>query len=1118
MSQVSMLTSVQVTDAVLNSIFADASFLWERLDIDRFILDPGQFDKADVDRRCERWCQIVAYENDPEILQQRLQWEGLDLDDIRPRLGTVRLAPEQRLPAWVETLRYIIQAAAKFDIKSETCWPIDADKPIPFEDILLPAIQVARQNLVNQLGMAEFTLESLPLSVLTQAAYTDLERSLLQRLAQLSTKTLDFEFSKGRPFGQNLLKLLGVDKIETEHCRTLYLQFVSKLLQDGLLNFFQTYPVLGRLIAIAVDFWVTATTEFIQRLNHDQSEIQQLFEEKPSKIFPKESCRQVSLDKVSEIKTALSDPHHQGRTVTLLTFESELKLVYKPKNLGLEVAWNRFLGWYNQQCQPLDLLELKVVQVLYRDDYSWVEYVEHSPCEDIAAVERFYQRAGMLLCLIYVLRGTDCHNENLIACSEHLVLIDAETLLHHDLHPIDNSPDGQIFESESVQLFDDSVLRTGLLPRWNFIAGQRIAYDISGLSNIDPKQTSQKVPRWQAINTDDMHLGFAMVTLPMAKNVPLLGAIPLSSSDHHAHIAKGFEQMYRFLMQHQVQLLAADGPFAALKHQQGRFIFRATRIYSAILQKSWTPDYFRHGVDYSIELDRLSRAFVVAQEQPNIWPVLRAELQAIEQLDIPVFTASNTCDDLKVADNQKVRQCFNQSSYQKVLDQVRDLSKADLSQQMAIIRSSFYARTAHIPAGNNRPWQTQVCPILTSEDLIREARKIATELQDRAIPDHQGGANWIGLTYVDEVERYQLKVLDDSLYSGRSGIALFLAAYYCVTDEPEFKDLAYQALHSLRYQKLTLAPASQQRWARLLGIGGATGLGSIIFTLVKVSQFLNDEALLTDAKQFASLITSQLLESDQKLDVVAGAAGAILGLLSLYEVTENVRILEQARECGQHLLNHCMSYEGSPKAWSTIAARPSTGFAHGAAGIAYALLRLYAVTQDQDYLAAALEGIQYERCFFSESHANWPYLPSSNQESTFRVQWCYGASGIGLGRLGCLRLVEDSEIEREIAMALETTWKHRLQIGDHLCCGNFGRIDLFVTAAQRLAQPHWHNLAVQNASNVIGKAKQDGGYQLDFNALSHGAFNISFFRGISGIGYELLRLARPDLPSALLWE
>ncbi len=93
-----------------------------------------------------------------------------------------------------------------------------------------------------------------------------------------------------------------------------------------------------------------------------------------------------------------------------------------------------------------------------------VEYVEHQACENEAAAQRFYQRAGMLLCWLYALRGIDCHYQNLIASGEHLVLVDLETLLDPEVKLIDNSLDAQEMESTAGQQFYDSVLRTGLLP------------------------------------------------------------------------------------------------------------------------------------------------------------------------------------------------------------------------------------------------------------------------------------------------------------------------------------------------------------------------------------------------------------------------------------------------------------------------------------------------------------------------------------------------------------------------------------------------------------------------------------------------------------------------------
>jgi type 2 lantibiotic biosynthesis protein LanM len=1102
MAQIAIAPPLQCNDA-LAMIVASASFLWERFDSEHFTPDVDQTDELEINRRLNHWCQVAAQDN-WNTLQKRLQWEGWDLGTVRSRLGTVRLSTTQPLPGWAGTLRQIMRAATDTST-SASFLPTDPAQPIPFEDVLLPAIAVARQELLARLGSRQLTEDTLPRSILSETAYQALERSLLQRLGSLCTKTLDFEFSQVRPFGQSLLNLLGLET-EDNNGKTHYTQFVNQLLQDGLLTFFQKYPVLGRLVATAVNFWVEFTAEFLQRLAQDKTAIQQVFGS---------TTVLSSQNRVAAIQASLSDPHNRGRTVILLTFESGLKLVYKPKDLGLEVAFNQFLGWCNQHSQ---LLDFKVIQVLNRNDYGWVEYVEHQPCVDEAAVERFYQRAGMLLCVLYVLRGTDCHHENLVASGEHLVLIDMETLLHHEANLIENSPFIQAFEATSTQQFWDSVLRTGLLPRWDFSSDRRIAYDISGLGSADAQQI-RKVRRWQAINTDKMHWGYESVTIPLEKNLPRLGEIALSANDYQGQIAAGFEQMYRFLIANKDRLLAPDSPLAIMQDQQVRFIFRATRIYATILQNAWAPDYLKHGVDYSIELDRLSYAFLVAQDKPSAWPILSTELRAMEGLDIPCFTASAASNQLSVGINQAIQHYFRQPSYQQVLSQLPALDETDLARQVAIIQGSFYARVARTATEESEKWNVASLPLLSSAQLIEEARAIAAELEARTIPNSDGSVNWIGLGYELKAERFQLQVLNDSLYDGRCGVALFLAALSQVSGEPCWGNLALRSLQSLRQLIQTLDLESQQLTARLTGIGGATGLGSMIYTLVKVSRFLKDATLLQDAQALSDWVTPELIAADKQLDIMGGAAGAILGLLSLYGVTGEMMVLEKAIACGQHLLIHRVSHEGAPQAWQTIGAAPLTGFSHGAAGISYALLRLYVVTQDRNYLEAALEGIEYERSVFSESNANWPDLRSMAQtgQPSFLTQWCHGAAGVGLGRLGSCGIAKTPAIEREIEIALQTTQRYALQVIDHLCCGNLGRVEVLLVGAQRCSRPDWYQVAFQNATNVVARARRTGAYQL-FPNLPNSVFNPGFFQGMAGIGYQLLRLAQPQLPSVLLWE
>jgi lantibiotic modifying enzyme len=102
--------------------------------------------------------------------------------------------------------------------------------------------------------------------------------------------------------------------------------------------------------------------------------------------------------------------------------------------------------------------------------------------------------------------------------------------------------------------------------------------------------------------------------------------------------------------------------------------------------------------------------------------------------------------------------------------------------------------------------------------------------------------------------------------------------------------------------------------------------------------------------------------------------------------------------------------------------------------------------------------------------------------------------------------LETPEIHGEIAIALNTTLKFGLQDIDHPCCGNCGRIELLLVAAQK--QATW----------VVARAKQAGAFHL-FPNLPKDVYNPGFFQGTAGIGYELLRLAYLNiLPSALLWD
>jgi lantibiotic modifying enzyme len=280
---------------------------------------------------------------------------------------------------------------------------------------------------------------------------------------------------------------------------------------------------------------------------------------------------------------------------------------------------------------------------------------------------------------------------------------------------------------------------------------------------------------------------------------------------------------------------------------------------------------------------------------------------------------------------------------------------------------------------------------------------------------------------------------------------------------------------------------------------------------------------LQTATQLALLITPERVQADRSLDVIGGVAGALLSLLALYQVTADEELLQRAMLCGRHLLEQRVETKAGPRAWPDSDGIALTGFSHGVAGVAYALLQLFAVTHQREFLDAACEGIDYERSIFVPEVGNWPDLRkfAQTQERTpisYMTSWCHGATGIGLARLGGLNVLNTPKERHEIEVALETTLACGLLSLDNLCCGNFGRIEFLLAVAQHFGRPDLLERAQKHASILVRRASHLGAFHVVTN-LPRQANNPGLYQGRAGIGYELLRLAFPErLPCIMLWE
>ncbi|MGF1574519.1 MAG: type 2 lanthipeptide synthetase LanM family protein, partial [Cyanophyceae cyanobacterium] len=889
-------------------------------------------------------------------------------------------------------------------------------------------------------------------------------------------------------------------------------QFIEQQQSDRGLSLLTKYPVLAKLLVIRTQNWIAATQEFLTRLKADLHDLQEQFAGLSGRV--------------QSLTPGLSDSHHHGRTVIFLSFEAGPSVIYKPRSLALEIAFEKLLTWLNQRSSSL---HLKTYAVLERGSHGWVEVIQHQPCDDQVAAARFFRRAGMLLCVLNVLNATDCHQENLIAAGEDPVLIDLETVIQPEVKSfLDDDMAAQI-DSIAFQQLQQSVLRTGMLPRWE-MTGNGGAYDASGLGGVG-EQPDPFVSRvWQHINTDAMALVYEQnETLPVYPNEVFIREQSQSPGQYVEDLAAGFTDMYGILTHYRDQLLAADSPLEAFGHQSIRILFRNSQLYAHLLDRSLRPKALQSGLAHSLEFEPLSVGLLKPSQKPAIWPILRAECLSLELLDIPHFMVDSSQTALEISAGYQILEALESSSLAKARERIQALSPDDLAYQVGILRATLALRDslamdqsaqAAVPVNiSATPPEDRdpVLPLLTS-DLVEAADQLAQALASRQIRSQDGNITWLGIAFLPQAQRLQLQPLGYGLYDGLSGLALFFAAMYRQTGA--YQNLTLNTLQGLR-KALALAqsPTDQSALGSRLGLGGGSGLGSILYTLMRVGQWLEDPSLWVSARQAADLITPELLDSDGYFDLVLGGAGTLLGLLALYKVDPSPEVLQRAILCGDHLLKYRIPGQKGGCAWPSATGERFSGISHGAGGIAYALLKLGSLSGDERFHAVAQEALTFETSLMCDG--NWyDYEPnlSEAQQPPLLTTWCHGAPGIGLARLGSLPHLDSPQLQADIERARQTTQGIPLQPNDTLCCGNLGRIDFLLTLAQTTHNLELHKHCQHQVAAIVQRAHQTGGYQL-FPDIKGSLGNPGFFQGMSGVGYELLRMAHPEkFPSVLLWH
>lgn len=246
------------------------------------------------------------------------------------------------------------------------------------------------------------------LNLMSRAARSSLKGQLRRNLERVTRPSFELSFDSFRRAFHSLHH-----KIDIARSHQLERKFLGERPCDRLVPLFEMFPALAELWFALISLWCDSTRELLVRFKADRN------------ALSREFFRDGPLEKITNLRVGLSDPHNGGRTVALLKF-GNFSIIYKPRPGNGEEEWYDFVRWFNRG--PFKF-KLRAARVLTRKGYCWMERIRaESPPPDVLL--RLYRRLGATIAAAYLLRAADLHRDNIIVAGEYPVLVDAETLWH----------------------------------------------------------------------------------------------------------------------------------------------------------------------------------------------------------------------------------------------------------------------------------------------------------------------------------------------------------------------------------------------------------------------------------------------------------------------------------------------------------------------------------------------------------------------------------------------------------------------------------------------------------------------------------------------------------------
>lgn len=807
---------------------------------------------------------------------------------------------------------------------------------------------------------------------------------------------------------------------------------------------------------------------------------------------------------LSAVTFGAGDSHRGGQTVAKVQLTDGRQLIYKPRSMRIDAVLERFLARVLDD-EPADT-RIRVPRVLDRGAYGWAEQIQHRFCTDDSELRIYYRNLGHWLAVTRLLRGSDLHSENLIAAGPVPVVVDCETLFTPK-PTVPASGNGQAFD-HAAELVRGTVLRTGLLPgRAGMLAFRGV--DISAAGGLPGEQPEVELPVVVDGGTDQARVEIVKVEREGLPNhhpspVPRL-------MEFWPEVVRGYDELTERLtmLDQSGQLATWLAEFASC---QVRLVLRDTVIYSELGTMLWHPASLHNEPTARQRAATLLTRHANNSGAPDDPKVINAEIEDLLVGDVPFYSV-NLGTGLVIGPGD-ITVDSRGDLVEAALQQWRSLPPGlDREVIESAVASAYQDDRDHSEAARLAP--TAVTTEALDHRRRAAAAAIVRSLVEHAIDGADGTVSWISPVIGMNGLGIQPLVLD--MYGGLPGVAVLLTAYRrevaAGRADPVagVDDLDARVLRSL----ITMDDRAHEVWqehsnARPDPPGGYIGAGSRVWSWLLLTRL--GAIPLADGLRRAAAVAAlipEAVEADEAHEVLGGAAGAIVPLLRLAELTGDPRWQQEAVRIGDRLANLARPAPTGVRWPGARSADGIGGFAHGALGIAWALARLADSTGQERFAELAEAGLQFQDSFYDRSAGGWQDL--RKEPGTYSNNWCYGSDGIAVvaSDLPPDRFPYRHEL---LSRAAAATWAGSFGSTHTLCHGDMGAWEAMDRAFAAGAAPSDVTREALDA-RVVSSLTEFGPHW----AVSSRMFRPGLMAGAGGIAYQLLRMHRgSELPSLLL--